>query len=95
MLDQLSQEPGPTRDEACQDLYISIKISTLNLFNPTRYSSRFFHSYKIKDKRLSALLNSSLDEAGNFKSQLITLKNVFIHLLKEKLKGLLKFLKIK
>ena len=30
MMDQLSQEPGPTRDEACQDLYISIKISTNN-----------------------------------------------------------------
>lgn len=30
MLDQLSQEPGPSRDEACQDLYISIKISTNN-----------------------------------------------------------------
>ena len=74
---------------------ISIKIRRLNLFNPTRYSSRFFHSYKIKDKRLSALLNSELNKAGNFKSQLITLKTVFIHLLKEKLKGLLKFFKIK
>ena len=30
MMDQMSQEPGPTRDEACQDLYISIKLSTNN-----------------------------------------------------------------
>ena len=30
MLDQISQEPGPTRDEACQDLYITFKLITNN-----------------------------------------------------------------
>ena len=74
---------------------IAIKISRLNLFNPTRYSKGFFISYKIKNRRLSALLNSSLTKAGNVKSQLISLKNIFIHLFKEKLKGLLKLFKIK
>ena len=74
---------------------ISIKISRLNLFNPTRYSRGFFNSYKIKNKSLAALLNSSLKKAKSFKSQLITLKTVSIHLLKDKLKRLLKFFNIK
>lgn len=36
MMDQMSQEPGPTRNEACQDLYISIKISTNNTHPDSR-----------------------------------------------------------
>lgn len=74
---------------------ISVKISQLYLFNPTKYAKGFFNSYKIKNKRLSFTLNSSLKKAGNFKSQLITIKIVFINLLKLKVKALLKSFKIK
>ena len=73
---------------------ISIQISQLNLFNPTRYSKVFLNSYKIKNRQLSALFNSSLKKAGSFKSQLNTIKVVYIFLIKEKIKGLLKFFKI-
>ena len=36
MMDQMSQEAGPSREEACQDLYISIKISTNNTHPDSR-----------------------------------------------------------
>ena len=74
---------------------ISIKISKLYLFNATMYSRVFFNSYKIKNKKLSALFKSSLKKAGNFKSQFTTIKVFYYVLLKEKIKSLIKYFKIK
>ncbi len=74
---------------------ISIKISKLILFNPTRYSRVFLNSYKIKNGKLSVLFNSSLKKARNFKYQLITIKVVYSNIIKEKIKRLLKFFRIK
>tara|TARA_Y100000589_G_scaffold247493_1_gene235465 strand:+ start:166 stop:1278 length:1113 start_codon:yes stop_codon:yes gene_type:complete len=74
---------------------ISIKISKLSLFKGTMYSRIFFNSYKIKNNKLSDLFKVSLKKAGNFKSQITTIKIFYYFLLKEKIKALLKFFKIK
>jgi len=74
---------------------ISIKISKLTLFKPTMYSRIFFNSYKIRNKKLSNLFKLSLKKAGNFKSQITTIRTFYYFLLKEKIKTLIKFFNIK